>query len=839
MATLFTENDAKDIVMTCPDESQEYPKPSAMYDSKGKRLYAYVTLIMLGDAYIPGALVLAKSIRSAGSDADLVVLVTPDVSAEGKKALQKFFDRVIDINYVRVPNWRTKKQKNREYLNLVFTKFHVFTLTEYKKILLIDADAVVLKYPDHLFTLNAPAGCYLEDKDHIITYDAKGNYILPDTKSFKWYETMCKCCGHGKLIPKNMTDKILKDRSNSGIGGGLMLLEPKVGEFDDIILDVSRGKNKFMVENRLIWPEQQYLSLRYSGKWHGINPKFFGLQGYPHWKALFGLQYGGDKPFTTSSKMDISIRLQFPDYVLFHDIYYSILQENPEFYDIKTFEDSLKMNKLFIGNRKISRSTTGDTNINKKTVSNAFNVPENRIRDHLMRYYFTQKSSQFRPSFVEPLYKNIEKHDYVTPIKNLANYIGAKSYYHNLYSKLEPGAQLGDINDTIDAELMLLEYIKCRPLMFIITVWPIAEKYTNDIRKKLENDGDVCYEKKIKLSKNALHSLMFWMYDEFTFTERLKFTEKKLEYINATDTDNTVTFFFFDNIKHQKISGQGSRYKREVRDSIVNLMGDKTIRGNDLIHINDMFYQTIEYSQMILNENTLKFLHNQILSRLTIDQFSYSHLMMQTFRKWVYRNISQEKIARLIILSGFILFIHGIRNSRDMDGLIAPIDNPVPDEKIFEDKIFRDLQNKSTKLFFADIAIEGSKNWKQSWTDMNNKIIEQFGISNVTELATNPRYHFYFGGLKFYLPEHEIIRKIIRNRPQDHIDLIMMNTLAPVLLGDYVTFDKGNMKYKKGIKYIDENDIKYNNEDILKYKYLKSDIKNASTTEEFKKYFNK
>ena len=31
---------------------------------------------------------------------------------------------------------------------------------------------------------------------------------------------------------------------------------------------------------------------------------------------------------------------------------------------------------------------------------------------------------------------------------------------------------------------------------------------------------------------------------------------------------------------------------------------DPNIRGNDVLHINDYFYQTIEYAQMILNKNT-------------------------------------------------------------------------------------------------------------------------------------------------------------------------------------------------------------------------------------------
>ena len=214
-----------------------------MVDEHGNKLYAYVTLVMLGDRYIPGAIVLAHTIKRLDSQADLVVLVTSDVSDDGKKILSMFFDRVILVKKILVPNWRTKKQRHRLYLDYVFTKFHLFNLN-YKKILMIDADALVLKYPDHLFSLNAPAGSLIEDKDQFISYDKNGNYILPPDGKIKWYQSFCKCCAHGKLIPKEMTDRVATNFKNSGIGASIVLLEPKKGELESIIEDVSKGKNE-------------------------------------------------------------------------------------------------------------------------------------------------------------------------------------------------------------------------------------------------------------------------------------------------------------------------------------------------------------------------------------------------------------------------------------------------------------------------------------------------------------------------------------------------------------------------------------------------------------------
>ena len=240
MSTTYSGEESMELVMRCPNETSDYPIPDKMIDDNGHKLYAYVTLIMLNNRYIPGAIVLAFYLKKIGSLADLVVLVTPDINEDGRRVLGIFFDKVIEVPLIHVPNWRTRTQKHRMYLDYVFTKYNLFNLTQYKKIILIDADAIVLKHPDHLFTLNAPAGCLLEDKSDFIYYDSKGNYVLPENKKIKWYENFCDCCGHGKLIPKEYTDRVIKNHKDSGIGGGIQVLEPKKGELERMLKELNK-----------------------------------------------------------------------------------------------------------------------------------------------------------------------------------------------------------------------------------------------------------------------------------------------------------------------------------------------------------------------------------------------------------------------------------------------------------------------------------------------------------------------------------------------------------------------------------------------------------------------
>jgi hypothetical protein len=63
---------------------------------------AWVTLVMKGDSYTPGALVVGHSLRRSQTRAELVVMVTEDVSAIARAHLALVFDHVIDVRTLAV-----------------------------------------------------------------------------------------------------------------------------------------------------------------------------------------------------------------------------------------------------------------------------------------------------------------------------------------------------------------------------------------------------------------------------------------------------------------------------------------------------------------------------------------------------------------------------------------------------------------------------------------------------------------------------------------------------------------------------------------------------------------
>ncbi|KAG7104226.1 Glycogenin-1 like protein [Verticillium longisporum] len=116
----------------------------------------YATLL-LSDSYLPGALVLAHSLRDAGTAHQLAVLVTLDtVSAEVITQLKTVYDHVIPVPRLRNERPANLYLMNRADLHSAFTKINLWKQTQFSKIVYIDADVVAYRAPDELFSIPQP-----------------------------------------------------------------------------------------------------------------------------------------------------------------------------------------------------------------------------------------------------------------------------------------------------------------------------------------------------------------------------------------------------------------------------------------------------------------------------------------------------------------------------------------------------------------------------------------------------------------------------------------------------------------------------------------------------------
>ena len=125
----------------------------------GGRKFAFVTVLWAPgtgkvEEYVMNALCLGCSLQQTKTQHDLVLLATPDLLGHpSARALSTFWD-VRPQEHVDV----TLETRCAPRFQRVFTKLSVMKLTEYEKVVLLDADMLVVRNVDEIFGFQAPAG---------------------------------------------------------------------------------------------------------------------------------------------------------------------------------------------------------------------------------------------------------------------------------------------------------------------------------------------------------------------------------------------------------------------------------------------------------------------------------------------------------------------------------------------------------------------------------------------------------------------------------------------------------------------------------------------------------
>lgn len=107
---------------------------------------AYATVLHSSDSYVCGAITLAQSLRQTGTKRDLILLIDNSISAAKRRVLAAAGWKIRLITRIRNP-----KAENGTYNEYNYTKFRLWQLTDYNKIIFIDSDIIVLRNLDILF----------------------------------------------------------------------------------------------------------------------------------------------------------------------------------------------------------------------------------------------------------------------------------------------------------------------------------------------------------------------------------------------------------------------------------------------------------------------------------------------------------------------------------------------------------------------------------------------------------------------------------------------------------------------------------------------------------------
>ncbi|CAL9197826.1 unnamed protein product [Musa hybrid cultivar] len=124
-----------------------YEAKVRIYTEAGKR-EAYATILHSAEHYVCGAIAAAQSLRSSGSARDLVILVDETISRRDRGGLEAAGWKLRTIERIRNP-----KAKRDAYNEWNYSKFRLWQLTDYDKVVFIDADLLVLRNIDFLFAM--------------------------------------------------------------------------------------------------------------------------------------------------------------------------------------------------------------------------------------------------------------------------------------------------------------------------------------------------------------------------------------------------------------------------------------------------------------------------------------------------------------------------------------------------------------------------------------------------------------------------------------------------------------------------------------------------------------
>lgn len=112
--------------------------------------------LLMSDSYLPGAVVLANSLRDAGTTKKLAVLVTMEtLSADTISELKALYDYLIPVERIRNSNPANLYVMGRPDLAFAFTKIALWRQTQFRKLVYLDADVVALRALDELFDIEA------------------------------------------------------------------------------------------------------------------------------------------------------------------------------------------------------------------------------------------------------------------------------------------------------------------------------------------------------------------------------------------------------------------------------------------------------------------------------------------------------------------------------------------------------------------------------------------------------------------------------------------------------------------------------------------------------------
>ena len=167
---------------------------------------------------------------------------------------------------------------------------------------------------------------------------------------------------------------------------------------------------------------------------------------------------------------------------------------------------------------------------------------------------------------------------------------------------------------------------------------------------------------------------------------------------------------------------------------------------------------------LFLSSTTMAFIQKQNIDHLLKREWDKSKAMFSKYREWLVKNISISQRQQFTLFSSVVLYLIGHREMNDIDLYIHYV--PELTRIKLDDFAERDYS-------FIEYSLKGSDDkWPAHWNTWLDMWAQKCGAKYFEEILGNPKYHFYFAGMKCISLECDIVRRLARNRPNAYADLI-------------------------------------------------------------------
>ena len=343
----------------------------------------------------------------------------------------------------------------------------------------------------------------------------------------------------------------------------------------------------------------------------------------------------------------------------------------------------------------------------------------------------------------------VKEGDYLAPIEKMAK------YYKNTYiGKLIKKELILDRSD-IDTEYVIFQYVKCRPKIRLLTFW---STFSGDVNEVLKGEK-IVYRKKVMLTRKEAMGVLYQLY----FSQKLSLPDIE---------------------RHVVKKGWSTEQAQEIQ---MVWCEDFSGKADETLDVREVFGEVIDVSSLYLNQNSLQMLKYQDLQnveKFNQEQNGRSFMMFNTVKKIFQENFSLLDRERCIVVSGTVLYAHGLRSMTDVDAYVYYY--PDPSKELRETLYKYTLESEKIRgdeldWFDCYLAKNEEGSYYDDWYDKISLAMKNVEMKDV---IFDPRYHFYFCGQKCSLLLFEVIKRLYRYKPIGWADLIAIN-----------------LKYHQGIKF--------------------------------------